>query len=42
MREVATKTFKEYESDDWFVLGVTLIVGIGIAILLVTIYNSFK
>jgi len=40
--EVTNKRFKDYNSDDWFVLGATLLIGIGIAILLVTTYNSIK
>ena len=42
MEQVTTKTFKDYKFDDWFVLGATLIIGIGLIILFVTIYNSIK
>ena len=42
MEQITTKRFKDYNSDDWFVLGATLIIGIGLAILFVTIYNSIK
>jgi hypothetical protein len=42
MEQVTTKTFKDYKFDDWFVLGSTLIIGIGLIILFVTIYNSIK
>ena len=42
MTQIITKTFKDYNSDDWFVLGASLIIGIGVAILFVTIYNSIK
>ena len=42
MEQLTTKTFKDYNFDDWFVLGATLIIGIGLAILFVTIYNSIK
>jgi hypothetical protein len=42
MEQLTTKTFKDYNFDDWFVLGASLIIGVGVAILFVTIYNSIK
>jgi len=42
MNQITSKTFKDYNSDDWFVLGASLIIGVGVAILFVTIYNSIK
>jgi hypothetical protein len=39
---VTSKTFKEYDFDDWFILGSTLLIGIGLIILFSTIYNSIK
>ena len=39
---VTSKTFKEYDFDDWFVLGATLLIGVGLIILFSTIYNSIK
>ena len=42
MEQIINKRFKDYNSDDWFVLGATLIIGVGFAILFITIYNSIK
>lgn len=42
VKEITTKTFMSMDSDDWFAMAMSMLVGIGLVLLVATIFNSLR
>lgn len=42
VKEITTKTFMSMDSDDWFIMAMSMLVGIGLVLLVATIFNSLR
>lgn len=42
VKEITPKTFMSMDSDDWFIMAMSMLVGIGLVLLVATIFNSLR
>jgi phosphate/sulfate permease len=40
VKEITTKTFMSMDSDDWFAMAMSMLVGIGLVLFVATFFNT--